>query len=534
MKKIYLFLFTIPMLLGACSDSETLQEQSTKKGFSPQISASVDDEPTTKAGVIRDQDYINGEKFSWHEDDKAAVLFNDQRLDYNIAWIDPLKPNIATFFTSGYLPAEGNYDIYGFVPAEGWNLSNYSVTLPEIQKQASDTSAHLGNHMYMRGIKKNEVISALPSRLLDLNYKQLTSVLRIAIKNNSTNVSGPNLQVKSITLSATGNYKFHTKAHLADKDAEGFTADPSGDKSNITLTCYNGRCGAYGADWIFMGYMTLLPGEAFPSGEKAVVSITYTDNTGKHYLQVKEIDPSSFWGQNGIEAGKSYYIQILTGELVEQSYAVRDYYPVPADPKSAMGLVFWTEPGSAGKHGKVLSLNESTELNWAINNESMKEDGASDVDNGLANLSEIFANNISYDNWSAYPLYEWIHKKNHPQTTYWETDTKGVWYLPSIGELQDLYCAYNNQLSERWGYSGSGNDSNDRPSFVPNFLENIPFNAKLLNAGGTAFGQNVFNSSTESDQNTKCSWFINFLDGQVSYVYKHTTKYYMNRAIMTY
>lgn len=531
MKKIHsLFIIGFVLLLySSCNNDDTIIDKlPEEKGFSPIISATYNVQDTTKAGVIEnDIDYTQGEKFRWDESDKATIFFNQERLNYSISALSN-ESNQANFITLDHLSGAGVYDIYGFYPADGWNFTTRSVSLPAIQKQAYDESTHLGEHMYMRAIKKRVSVTADPNNPIELNYEQLTSVLRIAIKNTSS-IDGANLKVKSITLSSTGSYKFHTKAHLESRDAEGFTIDPAGDKSNITLTCYNGEFTSSSSDYIFSGYMTLLPGGAFPTSEKAVVTITYTDNAGKHYLQEKEIDVSSFWGTNGIEAGKSYYMRILTGELTEQAYAVRDYYPSPANPKNAMGLVFSTS--ESGKHGKILGLDYIIGLKWST---TAGQDNATNTDNGLANIIAI-RRKISNNDWPFYPGFEWVHKKNHAETSYASTNAKGIWYMPSIGELEDLYCVYHGKPVERWGYPGSGNDENDRPSFSVsmNSSANIIFNNKLIAAGGSEIGYISYNSSTEFSIDTRTCYFLSILDGQVLSAYKNTNGYVF-RAIMAY
>lgn len=522
MNKIHLLLLSVIMLLGSCTDDNPITEkESLSNGLSPRISAISNIENETKAKVDENADYTLGEKFEWSKNDAAKVFFNNQLLTYTVSKIDKENPNSAEFTTTDVLTSDGTYDVYGFFPGDAWDLGTLEVNLSAMQKQDAD-SASIGDHMFMRAIKKDVSVSKNDNSPIALNYKHLGSVLRIAIKNNSTKFPGKyDLKVKSITLSATGDYKFHTKAKLETMDADALTIDPSGDRTNITL---NGTYGYFVLnkntnEYIYNGYMALLPGKAFPADQKAVVTITYTTiDDDVHYLQKKEIDVSSFWGANGIEAGKSYYIQILTGdEPVEQEYAVGDYYPLPNDVNSAIGVVFWTDPTNNGKNGKVLGLLEGSELAFATNpgNEGYN---MLDVDNGYTNMRNLSLI-VSDKNYSSYPMFNWAHNQNYRGEFYSPYESNSIWYIPAIAELQYLYCAFNGVEPETWTYDGSQNKSSIYPSFTPNTVAQDAFNKKITDAVG---GMRLSNSGTEYTSSTEIKeafknvWGVSFADGYTS------------------
>jgi hypothetical protein len=100
-----------------------------------------------------------------------------------------------------------------------------------------------------------------------------------------------------------------------------------------------------------------------------------------------------------------------------KTYKVGDYY----DDGKKQGVVFEVTPD--GKHGKIVSLTESTErLEWTSDeNEEERLIGADDKHNGANNMRKV----MQITGWrEKYPAFAWC------------ADLGEGWYLPAIEELQ--------------------------------------------------------------------------------------------------
>ena len=126
-----------------------------------------------------------------------------------------------------------------------------------------------------------------------------------------------------------------------------------------------------------------------------------------------------------------------------KTYRVGDYY----DDGKKQGVVF--EVTADGKHGKIVSLTESSErLMWSDESEWERLIGADDKHNGANNMSKV----QKIAGWrEKYPAFAWC------------ADLGEGWYLPAIEELKKLLFNTNNEvgitlrrlkgvaLPEKWG-----------------------------------------------------------------------------------
>lgn len=156
------------------------------------------------------------------------------------------------------------------------------------------------------------------------------------------------------------------------------------------------------------------------------------------------------------------------GTVTAYTYRVGDYYPDPnvdlsnpVEKAKIKGVVFWLDPASSGKHGKVVSLDETTDTRWANTNAVI---GADDVSNGLVNMQTIYTLTNNFTN---YPAFAWVHSLNSISEDYQNPNAVSVWYLPAKYELLMLYNAKSvvngklsifsgsNSLSENWYWSST-------------------------------------------------------------------------------
>lgn len=114
---------------------------------------------------------------------------------------------------------------------------------------------------------------------------------------------------------------------------------------------------------------------------------------------------------------------------VAKTYKVGDYY----NDGKKQGVVF--EVSADGRHGKIVSLTESTELVWCTEEMEDVYIAASDIENGANNMVAV----KRIEGWrNKYPAFAWCDRLGEG------------WYLPSIEELKKftLDKAINTQVNE--------------------------------------------------------------------------------------
>lgn len=166
------------------------------------------------------------------------------------------------------------------------------------------------------------------------------------------------------------------------------------------------------------------------------------------------------------------------GTVTAYTYRVGDYYPDPnvdlsnpTEKAKIKGIVYWLDPSSGGKHGKVIGLQENSSVQWSNSNSVTN---ATDMTNGRVNMKTIYDINNAF---LGYPAFAWVHSLNSGSQDYSNTNATRVWYLPAKDEVSVLSSAYNTY--------GKSN-----------------FNAKLTAAGGTVLSNYWYWSSSELDGNS--------------------------------
>lgn len=212
-------------------------------------------------------------------------------------------------------------------------------------------------------------------------------------------------------------------------------------------------------------YRALVPSQTL--GAEAKVSFVQT-TSGK---EINMTYPGIASAVLPAKAVRKYSVTLGWGIDPDHAYAVGDAYPHTGP---AVGIVYWIDPESDGKHGKVVGLKESGGVRWA---DSYSTTSATDMANGRANMRTIQGLSA---NFSGYPAFAWVHSLNDANENYGDTNATGLWYLPARDELLALYSAY-----DTYGKSD--------------------FNDRLTAAGGTPLGNNFYWSSSESDVGIACS-----------------------------
>ena len=101
------------------------------------------------------------------------------------------------------------------------------------------------------------------------------------------------------------------------------------------------------------------------------------------------------------------------------SYKIGDFYPIPDDPKTAIGIVYWVMPGTNGREGKIVSFDTDT-LKWSESNNYQLGTSIAVGTNNIAVVREIDPT------LQEFPAFKWC------------ADKGDGWYLPARYELHVL------------------------------------------------------------------------------------------------
>ena len=193
---------------------------------------------------------------------------------------------------------------------------------------------------------------------------------------------------------------------------------------------------------------------------------------GEHKITVSKSGYQPYTTTVTVAEGKTVTVsaELIKGKI----YKVGDYY----NENGIEGVVF--EVSEDGRHGKIVSMTESTEpLQWSSDETEQKRlIGADSTTDGAANMAKVKA----ISGWqSKYPAFKWC------------ADLGEGWYLPSREELR---------------------------TFTLNYAVHDAVNRTLIARGGTKLydkgERGWYWSSTERDYKSSgeyCAWYVNVRSG---------------------
>lgn len=206
-------------------------------------------------------------------------------------------------------------------------------------------------------------------------------------------------------------------------------------------------------------------------------------------------------------------------KVTSRSLAIGDYYYSDNSyslnynsDKTCIGIVFWIDPANSTK-GKIVSLNDrqrawghylNEDIGGMAGYENFKDEWPGDI-NSIARKDGIqnrkLLNRYIVENKRSlgdYPAFEWCSSEEVEEVD---------WYLPSLNELQYLWCAYNGADPVIWQHHTV------LPCPAVNLVAQRSFNDKLTTVpNGMKISNLGYWSSTESDANY--GWMVVFVDGE--------------------
>lgn len=336
--KIYLTAISAILMLASCSSEDMADIIPEVQTYSPMVQGVIGElrdaktQVITKSGVIEDNpDYPLGEKFYWHDGDKAKVLFFPNgnlnatpiELIYTATVAGDTKSNTCQFSTTGNIPT-GNYSVYALYPADGWSkdATGYKAEFPNVGLDglilfSEASSAHLKDYMFMKADAGNVTISGASDNAINFNFKHLTSVVRFHITsdyNATTMELGGSLDLAE----KWGSDFFYTRAYLNNIDGMDLTPTGASNSSMFLYPMSNTSFVKKGSIWELDLYMPVFPTAVSTSGMSLIIetwimvngSNSYQQDFGTSQSGGLSFDNELSFMPNGFEAGKSYYFNL--------------------------------------------------------------------------------------------------------------------------------------------------------------------------------------------------------------------------------
>lgn len=322
-------------LLGACTDIDELgnidngQVQNQKIS----ISVSVDDGISTRAGIVEgNTHYVSGEEFYWSEGDEIRLYFvkdggSGEVIPNALFEAENVNGNTADF--TGTIPngLNGTYHIYAAKDLEQTSLSSTQLKglLPQNQTQTGKSSNGIVLPMLSSPIQSVQIVNGAltGNQSLDFNLKQLNSLLRFTLENNTSQA----MTIEKIVISVENSEgasvaAFANEATIEMNSGTEIKWDNIGSALSNEMALeieQNGTEATIAENGKFDAYLSVLPSEGFTNGNSFVTEINLKGADGKSYMQKKKLTISNSGDfaflSNGLEAGMRYYfINELTND----------------------------------------------------------------------------------------------------------------------------------------------------------------------------------------------------------------------------
>ncbi|WP_294081473.1 fimbrillin family protein [Proteiniphilum sp. UBA5384] len=454
MKRRILFLLLPAMLLTGCNKDELGSDPDTPGGTGDAIRFEIGFAPQDAAAGIPQNKTVTAPDFktTWEVGDAIGIYIvkGSGGLQASGNYVDNVKltrQGDGTWEIDGgsqiYYPSDVNsLNFYAYYPYDEY-MTNPTAYTFSVQADQS------GN-----GYSKSDLMTAKTENVsesrnaVQLQFKHALSLVQVEVKRE---VNVPHFDGDfTVTL---------TEAKPATQLGWSSDLTGAGTPTNIVMHKVAGMTNTYRA---------LVPAQTL--GVDSKVSFVQT-------ISGQEIDmtyPGIASAALPAKGTRKYSVTLGWGIDPNHAYAVGDAYPHTGP---AVGIVYWLDPASGGKHGKAVWLKEKSNVKWA---DSYSTINITDIANGRANMRTIQGLSA---NFSGYPVFAWVHSLNDANEDYGNANATGVWYLPARDELSALYSAY-----DTYGKSN--------------------FNGRLTAAGGDGLGSYWYWSSSEDD--AYLAWYVNF------------------------
>ena len=310
----------------------------------------------------------------------------------------------ATSDDTAFLPLDGNIDFIAYYPHKAAISDEYPIDLSD---QSSQESLDV---LYSDNAKNITKTSEVPQLIFKHSLSRIIVYSKPGNEISENDLVGINVTIDNVFNSA--------KLKLRDGSIE-----TSGTKTSIAMNTKIGE--SVSEATIFPGsalgteltiklangnfYKAKLPeNQTFESG--TIYSYNVTINRTGVILTPAEI---ADWEGINDAPDKDFAIEMM--------YQTGDFYPNPNNPNTAIGIVYWTKPGSDGREGKMVSF-DSGENNWGDPDNLDTE--ANSITHGY--LNSILASSMNIYTGIQIPAFMWCFDKGFG------------WYLPSRYELHIL------------------------------------------------------------------------------------------------
>lgn len=434
-----LLLLPLLWLAGCSSEDDTGTQPKVKPGDEVQFNIGFGASTRAATDIAFNTVFEDGDEigvFTMKEGTADVVAQNVKLVRISGNW------RAATDADKIYYPLDGSkLDFYAYYPYQGDSNTTRDGLAFEVQaNQSTATNYSKSDLLTATAVSQN-------NSLVTLSFTHLMAMIQVTA---SRVAPVPAFREETDGFKVIlENVKHSTTAiDWSINSASVNTSAPSGDITMCRVPTTDGS-------WVFRA---LIPSQQIAAGKLFAFGQTRQGN-------VIDMGYSINMAVTPAVAKTSTYQITLDYQLdLNHIYSVGDVYPYKGTP---VGVVY--EISNAGKHGKIVSLDEGVAYWGAINTVTNATSGS----DGLTNMKTVFEyNGNSFAN---YDVFSWVNVKNSAGTIYNSGATK-IWYIPSFDELGALHNSCKADITI--------------------------FNNRLLSAGGREIETSIYPyywSSTESD-----------------------------------
>lgn len=469
MKRRILYLLLPTMLLAGCDKDESGGEPATDDrirfeiGFAPQ-DAAMGGAPETRTATAPDF------KTTWETGDEIGVyivkgsdgLQASGNYADNVKFIRQSNGTWSYTLPTGreYYPTDGDkLHFFAYYPYDAAMSAPTAYTFSVRTDQSAEADYSLSDLMTAKAENVEESKNAV-----SLQFSHALSLVQVEVKRE---VNVPHFD---------GDFTVTLKGAKPDA-VLGWSSNLTGTGTPTDIVMHK----VAGMNYT---YRALVPAQTL--GAEAKVSFVQT-TSGK---EINMTYPGIASAVLPAKAVRKYSVTLGWGIDPDHAYAIGDAYPHTGP---AVGIVYWIDPTSNGKHGRVVGLKEITGR-WGVygKDESPDVTGIRSFDDGKTATRNLIAARKDATNFTTdYFIFNWIYQTMN------NGNIDGVWYLPAMAELSILYSAYNTNRGD--------------------------FNDRLNAAGGDGLGDYYYWSSSEGSGTS--TWGVYFGAGSVFYDNKSIGSY---------
>ncbi|MFV0420044.1 MAG: fimbrillin family protein [Dysgonomonas sp.] len=423
--KLSLALFAL-LLFPSCDNEEYAPEENTVNNGSEKIhfnvvvaaATTISSEGQTRVATSTDGNYTT----AWNTGDAIGVYVvkGSGGLESSGNWVDNMQMiynngSWTYIFPSGkeYYPLDGDkLSFYAYYPYNPAVTDALNINISGLTDQSTSANLSKSDLLFASTLNVEKGNTAV-----QLNFSHALTMVEVAVTSGIGAQVANNMVVTLEGCKPDVSFNLSTRAANAAgsvKSVKMYRVEQSTDADYLTKYTYRAQVPT---QTVYAGVQLFSFSQKQGDITRAL-SHTLLSNVALYAGQVKPYD-----------------ITLLPSIDPNHVYTVGDYYPYKGFP--ILGIVFETSNG--GKNGKIVSLDFLQRYNVAWGDPNVDEQAAGvtgirDVNDGQTATRNLINKRKDQPNFAnVYKLFNWIYQTKN------KGNTSGIWYLPAVNEMKEIY-----------------------------------------------------------------------------------------------